>query len=140
MMKAQVPRGGRIINNGSVSARVPRPHSAPYAATKHAPTGPTRASSLDGRPHDIACGRIDVGNAATEMTQGFAAGVRQADGSLRQEPMMEARHVADAVVYRAGLPLSANVQFLTLTATRMPCIGRGRAARAPVFAKRPRSA
>ncbi|WP_375453607.1 SDR family oxidoreductase [uncultured Methylobacterium sp.] len=125
MMKAQVPRGGRIINNGSVSAQVPRPHSAPYAATKHAMTGLTRATSLDGRPHDIACGQIDVGNAATEMTQGFAAGVRQADGSLKQEPMMAARHVADAVVYMAGLPLSANVQFLTLTATTMPYIGRG---------------
>ncbi|WP_375463334.1 SDR family oxidoreductase [uncultured Methylobacterium sp.] len=125
MMKAQAPRGGRIINNGSVSAQVPRPHAAPYAATKHAMTGLTRATSLDGRPYDIACGQIDIGNAATEMTQGFAAGVRQADGSLRAEPVMDARHVADAVVYMAGLPLSANVQFMTLTATAMPYIGRG---------------
>ena len=125
MMKRQAPRGGRIINNGSVSAHVPRPHSAPYAATKHAITGLTRATSLDGRPHDIACGQIDIGNAATEMTDGFAAGVRQADGSIRQEPVMDARHVAEAVVYMAGLPLSANVQFMTLTATAMPFIGRG---------------
>lgn len=125
MMKRQAPRGGRIINNGSVSAHVPRPHSAPYAATKHAITGLTRATSLDGRPYDIACGQIDIGNAATEMTDGFAAGVRQADGSIRQEPVMDARHVAEAVVYMAGLPLSANVQFMTLTATAMPFIGRG---------------
>ncbi|MCJ2006663.1 SDR family oxidoreductase [Methylobacterium sp. J-092] len=125
MMKQQDPRGGRIINNGSVSAHVPRPHSAPYAATKHAITGLTRATSLDGRPHDIACGQIDIGNAATEMTNGFAAGVRQADGSIRQEPVMDARHVAEAVLYMAGLPLSANVQFMTLTATAMPFIGRG---------------
>ncbi|TXN79486.1 SDR family oxidoreductase, partial [Methylobacterium sp. WL8] len=125
MMKDQDPRGGRIINNGSVSAHVPRPHSAPYAATKHAITGLTRATSLDGRPYDIACGQIDIGNAATEMTDGFAAGVRQADGSIRQEPVMDARHVAEAVLYMAGLPLSANVQFMTLTATTMPFIGRG---------------
>ena len=125
LMKSQDPRGGRIINNGSVSAHVPRPHSAPYAATKHAITGLTRATSLDGRPYDIACGQIDIGNAATEMTDGFAAGVRQADGSIRQEPVMDARHVAEAVVYMAGLPLSANVQFMTLTATTMPFIGRG---------------
>ncbi len=125
IMKRQAPRGGRIINNGSVSAHVPRPHSAPYAATKHAITGLTRATSLDGRPYDIACGQIDIGNAATEMTDGFAAGVRQADGSIRQEPVMDARHVAEAVVYMAGLPLSANVQFMTLTATTMPFIGRG---------------
>ena len=125
MMKRQDPRGGRIINNGSVSAHVPRPHSAPYAATKHAITGLTRATSLDGRPYDIACGQIDIGNAATEMTDGFAAGVRQADGSIRQEPVMDARHVAEAVLYMAGLPLSANVQFMTLTATAMPFIGRG---------------
>ncbi|TXN63919.1 SDR family oxidoreductase, partial [Methylobacterium sp. WL6] len=125
MMKRQDPRGGRIINNGSVSAHVPRPHSAPYAATKHAVTGLTRATSLDGRPYDIACGQIDIGNAATEMTDGFAAGVRQADGSIRQEPVMDARHVAEAVLYMAGLPLSANVQFMTLTATAMPFIGRG---------------
>jgi NAD(P)-dependent dehydrogenase (short-subunit alcohol dehydrogenase family) len=125
MMKQQDPRGGRIINNGSVSAHVPRPHSAPYATTKHAITGLTRATSLDGRPYDIACGQIDIGNAATEMTDGFAAGVRQADGSIRQEPGMDARHVAEAVLYMAGLPLSANVQFMTLTATAMPFIGRG---------------
>ncbi|TXM66308.1 SDR family oxidoreductase, partial [Methylobacterium sp. WL120] len=125
MMKDQDPRGGRIINNGSVSAHVPRPHSAPYAATKHAITGLTRATSLDGRPYDIACGQIDIGNAATEMTDGFAAGVRQADGSIRQEPVMDACHVAEAVLYMAGLPLTANVQFMTLTATTMPFIGRG---------------
>jgi len=125
MMKTQDPRGGRIINNGSVSAHVPRPHAAPYTATKHAITGLTRATSLDGRPYDIACGQIDIGNAATEMTDGFAAGVRQADGSLRSEPVMDARHVAEAVVYMARLPLSANVQFMTLTATTMPFIGRG---------------
>ena len=125
MMKDQDPRGGRIINNGSVSAHVPRPHSAPYTATKHAITGLTRATSLDGRPYDIACGQIDIGNAATEMTGGFAAGVPQADGSIRQEPVMDARHVAEAVLYMAGLPLSANVQFMTLTATTMPFIGRG---------------
>ncbi|MFD0933654.1 SDR family oxidoreductase, partial [Methylobacterium trifolii] len=125
MMKAQDPRGGRIINNGSISAHVPRPHSAPYTATKHAITGLTRATSLDGRPYDIACGQIDIGNAATEMTEGFAKGVRQADGSLKQEAVMDARHVAEAVVYMAGLPLSANVQFMTIAATRMPFIGRG---------------
>ena len=125
MMKDQDPRGGRIINNGSVSAHVPRPHSAPYAATKHAITGLTRATSLDGRPYDIACGQIDIGNAATEMTDGFAAGVRQADGSIRQEPVMDVCHVAEAVLYMAGLPLTANVQFMTLTATTMPFIGRG---------------
>ncbi|MCJ2034311.1 SDR family oxidoreductase [Methylobacterium sp. J-068] len=125
MMKAQVPRGGRIINNGSIAAQAPRPHSAPYAATKHAITGLTKATSLDGRPHDIACGQIDIGNAETEMTAGIAAGARQADGSVRPEPVMEARHVADAVVYMAGLPLSANVQFMTVVATTMPYLGRG---------------
>jgi NAD(P)-dependent dehydrogenase (short-subunit alcohol dehydrogenase family) len=124
-MKAQDPRGGRIINNGSISAQVPRPHSAPYAATKHALTGLTKATALDGRAHDIACGQIDIGNAATEMTQDFAKGMLQADGSFRPEPMMEARHVAEAVVYMAGLPLSANVPFLTIAATRMPFLGRG---------------
>ncbi|MDR7038208.1 MULTISPECIES: SDR family oxidoreductase [Methylobacterium] len=125
MMKAQDPRGGRIINNGSIAAQVPRPNSAPYAATKHAITGLTRATSLDGRPFDIACGQIDVGNAETDMTRAFADGARQADGSMRPEPVMDAAHVADAVVYMAGLPLSANVQFMTVVATKMPYIGRG---------------
>ena len=124
-MKTQDPRGGRIINNGSISAHAPRPGSAPYTATKHAITGLTRATSLDGRPFDIACGQIDIGNAETEMTRKFAAGVRQADGSLKAEPIMDARHVAEAVVYMAGLPLAANVQFMTLAATNMPFIGRG---------------
>lgn len=124
-MKAQAPRGGRIINNGSISAQVPRPHSAPYAATKHALTGLTKATALDGRAYDIACGQIDIGNAATEMTHDFAKGMLQPDGSLRPEPMMEARHVAEAVVYMAGLPLSANVPFLTIAATAMPFLGRG---------------
>lgn len=124
-MKAQDPRGGRIINNGSIAAQVPRPNSAPYAATKHAITGLTRATSLDGRAHDIACGQIDVGNAETDMTRAFADGARQADGSMRPEPVMDAAHVADAVVYMAGLPLSANVQFMTVVATKMPYIGRG---------------
>ena len=124
-MKGQDPRGGRIINNGSISAQVPRPHSAPYAATKHALTGLTKATALDGRAHDIACGQIDIGNAATEMTQDFAKGMLQADGSRRPEPMMAARHVAEAVVYMAGLPLSANVPFLTIAATAMPFLGRG---------------
>ncbi|GJD78504.1 SDR family oxidoreductase [Methylobacterium gregans] len=125
MMKAQEPRGGRIINNGSISAQVPRPHSAPYAATKHAITGLTKATALDGRPYDIACGQIDIGNAETEMTRGFAESVRQADGSLKAEAVMDVRHVAEAVLYMAGLPLSANVQFMTLAATQMPWIGRG---------------
>jgi NAD(P)-dependent dehydrogenase (short-subunit alcohol dehydrogenase family) len=125
MMKAQTPQGGRIINNGSIAAQVPRPHSAPYAATKHAITGLTKATSLDGRPYAIACGQIDVGNAETEMTAGIATGARQADGSVSPEPVMDARHVADAVVYMAGLPLSANVQFLTVVATNMPYLGRG---------------
>lgn len=125
MMKDQDPRGGRIINNGSIAAQAPRPHSAPYAATKHAITGLTKATSLDGRPYDIACGQIDIGNAETEMTAGIATGARQADGSIRAEPVMDARHVADAVVYMAGLPLSANVQFMTVVATNMPYLGRG---------------
>ena len=125
MMKAQAPRGGRIINNGSISAHVPRPNSAAYAATKHAITGLTKATALDGRPHDIACGQIDIGNAQTEMTGPMATGVRQADGSIRSEPLMDVRHVADAVVYMAGLPLSANVPFLTVMATTMPYLGRG---------------
>ncbi|WP_419951825.1 SDR family oxidoreductase [Methylobacterium sp.] len=125
MMKAQNPRGGRIINNGSISAQVPRPNSAPYTATKHAITGLTRSTSLDGRDHDIACGQIDIGNAETDMTKPMAAGIRQPDGSLKVEPVMDARHVADAVVYMAGLPLDANVQFMTVMATKMPYIGRG---------------
>ena len=125
MMKAQDPPGGRIINNGSISAHVPRPGSAAYTATKHALTGLTKSISLDGRRFGIACGQIDIGNAATEMTQAMSQGVRQADGSLAAEPTFDPRHVADAVVYMAGLPLDANVQFMTLTATAMPFIGRG---------------
>jgi NAD(P)-dependent dehydrogenase (short-subunit alcohol dehydrogenase family) len=125
MMKAQDPRGGRIINNGSISAHVPRPGSAAYTATKHALTGLTKSISLDGRRFGIACGQIDIGNAATEMTRAMGQGARQADGSLAAEPTFDARHVAEAVLYMAGLPLDANVQFLTLTATAMPFIGRG---------------
>ena len=125
LMKAQQPRGGRIINNGSISAHVPRPNSAPYTATKHAITGLTRCISLDGRKHDIACGQIDIGNAATEMTERMTAGVPQADGSTMAEPRMDVRHVADAVLYMASLPLDANVQFMTVMATKMPFIGRG---------------
>jgi NAD(P)-dependent dehydrogenase (short-subunit alcohol dehydrogenase family) len=125
MMKAQTPRGGRIINNGSISAHVPRPGSICYTATKHAITGLTKSLSLDGRAFDIACGQIDIGNAATEMTERMGRGIRQADGSLAVEPVFDARHVADAVVYMASLPLDANVQFLTITATKMPYIGRG---------------
>jgi NAD(P)-dependent dehydrogenase (short-subunit alcohol dehydrogenase family) len=125
MMKEQDPPGGRIINNGSVSAHVPRPDSAAYTATKHAITGLTKSISLDGRRFGIACGQIDIGNAATEMTRAFSRGVRQADGSLAAEPTFDAQHVADAVLYMASLPLDANVQFLTITATTMPFIGRG---------------
>jgi NAD(P)-dependent dehydrogenase (short-subunit alcohol dehydrogenase family) len=125
LMKAQTPRGGRIINNGSISAHTPRPASVGYTATKHAITGLTKSISLDGRPFDIACGQIDIGNAATEMTQGISTGARQADGSVRPEPTFDARHVAQAVLYMASLPLDANVQFLTITATTMPFIGRG---------------
>jgi NAD(P)-dependent dehydrogenase (short-subunit alcohol dehydrogenase family) len=125
MMKAQDPPGGRIINNGSISAHVPRPGSAAYTATKHALTGLTKSISLDGRRFGIACGQIDIGNAATEMTRAMSEGVRQADGSLAAEPTFDPRHVAEAVVYMAGLPLDANVQFMTLTATAMPFIGRG---------------
>lgn len=125
LMKSQTPRGGRIINNGSISAHVPRPNSAPYTATKHAITGLTRSISLDGRPYDIACGQIDIGNAATEMSERVAEGVPQASGSILAEPRFDVRHVADAVVYMAGLPLEANVQFLTILATKMPYIGRG---------------
>jgi NAD(P)-dependent dehydrogenase (short-subunit alcohol dehydrogenase family) len=125
IMKAQDPRGGRIINNGSISAHVPRPNSAPYTATKHAITGLTRSISLDCRKYDIACGQIDIGNAATEMTERMAAGVPQADGSMRVEPRMDVQDVARAVLFMAGLPLSANVQFMTVMATTMPFIGRG---------------
>jgi NAD(P)-dependent dehydrogenase (short-subunit alcohol dehydrogenase family) len=125
LMKVQDPRGGRIINNGSISAYAPRPHSAPYTATKHALTGLTKCISLDGRAFDIACGQIDIGNAETEMTARMAEGVRQADGSLKTEPRMDLRHVTDAVLYMAGLPLDANVQFMTLMATKMPLVGRG---------------
>jgi NAD(P)-dependent dehydrogenase (short-subunit alcohol dehydrogenase family) len=125
MMKAQTPRGGRIINNGSISAHVPRPGSICYTATKHAITGLTKSLSLDGRPFDIACGQIDIGNAATEMTRRMERGVPQADGSLAPEPVFDARYVADAVLYMASLPLDANVQFLTIMATTMPYIGRG---------------
>ncbi len=125
MMKAQDPGGGRIINNGSISAHTPRPGSAAYTTTKHALTGLTKSISLDGRRYGIACGQIDIGNAATEMTRAMSQGVRQADGSLAAEPTFDPRHVADAVLYMASLPLDANVQFLTLTATAMPFIGRG---------------
>jgi NAD(P)-dependent dehydrogenase (short-subunit alcohol dehydrogenase family) len=125
MMKAQAPRGGRIINNGSISAHTPRPRSAAYTATKHAITGLTRSISLDGRAFDIACGQIDIGNAATDMTAPMSRGVPQADGSVAREPTFDARHAAAAVLYMASLPLDANVQFLTITATKMPFIGRG---------------
>ncbi len=125
LMKSQVPRGGRIINNGSISAHAPRPHSAPYTATKHAITGLTKSISLDGRAHGIACGQIDIGNAATEMTRRMTEGVPQANGALLAEPRMDVRHVAEAVLYMASLPLDANVQFLTVMATAMPFIGRG---------------
>ncbi|OYX08811.1 MAG: 3-oxoacyl-ACP reductase [Rhizobiales bacterium 32-66-8] len=124
-MKEQTPRGGRIINNGSISATAPRPYSAPYTATKHAMTGLTKATSLDGRVHDIACGQIDIGNADTEMAQKMKDGIRQADGSIKIEPVMDPKHVADAVVYMASLPLEANVQFMTVMATKMPFVGRG---------------
>jgi NAD(P)-dependent dehydrogenase (short-subunit alcohol dehydrogenase family) len=124
-MKAQRPIGGRIINNGSISAHVPRPNSAPYTATKHAITGLTRSISLDGRPFQIACGQIDIGNAATEMTERMAAGVLQANGETLVEPRMDVQHVAEAVVYMASLPLDANVEFMTVMATNMPFIGRG---------------
>jgi NADP-dependent 3-hydroxy acid dehydrogenase YdfG len=124
-MKSQEPRGGRIINNGSISAQAPRPNSAPYTATKHAITGLTKSISLDGRKHDIACSQIDIGNAATEMTQRMTSGVPQANGTLMIEPRMNVQHVADAVLYMATLPLDANVQFMTLMATKMPLVGRG---------------
>jgi NAD(P)-dependent dehydrogenase (short-subunit alcohol dehydrogenase family) len=125
LMKSQDPPGGRIINNGSISAHVPRPNSAPYTATKHAITGLTKSTSLDGRKYDIACGQIDIGNAATEMSARMATGVPQANGAVVAEPLMDVSHVARAVVYMASLPLSANVQFMTVMATRMPFVGRG---------------
>jgi NAD(P)-dependent dehydrogenase (short-subunit alcohol dehydrogenase family) len=124
-MAAQSPRGGRIINNGSLSAHVPRPRSAPYTVSKHAITGLTRALSLEGREFDIACGQIDIGNAATRMTAGFSAGSMQADGTIAPEPTMDVANVAATVVYMASLPPEANVQFLTVMATKMPFIGRG---------------
>lgn len=125
LMKDQDPRGGRIINNGSISAHAPRPRSIAYTATKHAITGLTRSTSLDGRAYGIACGQIDIGNAATDMTRAMAKGVPQPDGSLKVEPTMDVQAVADAVLYMAGLPLSANVQFMTVMATQMPFVGRG---------------
>jgi NAD(P)-dependent dehydrogenase (short-subunit alcohol dehydrogenase family) len=125
LMKTQNPRGGRIINNGSVSASVPRPDSAPYTATKHALTGLTKSIALDGRKYDIACGQIDIGNAVTPATERMAAGMAQANGTTMAEPRMDVRHVADAVVYMANLPLDANVLFLTVMATKMPLVGRG---------------
>lgn len=125
IMKEQQPRGGRIINNGSISAHAPRPNAVSYTATKHAITGLTKATSLDGRKYDIACGQIDIGNAASDMTEVMNKGVLQADGSKRPEPLMDVEHVAQGVVYMAGLPLEANVQFMTVMATKMPYIGRG---------------
>jgi NAD(P)-dependent dehydrogenase (short-subunit alcohol dehydrogenase family) len=125
IMKSQQPRGGRIINNGSISAHVPRPNSAPYTATKHAITGLTKATALDGRGFDITCGQVDIGNAGTPMTARMAEGVVQANGTTMVEPTMDVQHVADAVLYMAGLPLDANVPFLTVMATTMPYIGRG---------------
>ena len=125
LMKSQTPRGGRIINNGSISAHAPRPLTAPYTATKHAITGLTKSTSLDGRPFDIACGQIDIGNAATEMTTRMAAGILQANGQTMVEPRMDVVHVANAVVHMASLPLQANVQFMTVMATQMPYVGRG---------------
>jgi NAD(P)-dependent dehydrogenase (short-subunit alcohol dehydrogenase family) len=125
IMKRQTPMGGRIINNGSISAHAPRPNSAPYTATKHAITGLTKSTSLDGRQYDIACGQIDIGNAATEMTARMASGVPQANGQIAPEPRLDVQHVVNAVRYMASLPLEANVQFLTVMATKMPLIGRG---------------
>jgi NAD(P)-dependent dehydrogenase (short-subunit alcohol dehydrogenase family) len=125
LMKIQHPRGGRIINSGSISAHAPRPNSAPYTATKHAITGLTKSTSLDGRKYDIACGQIDIGNADTEMTRQMTEGVLQANGTVEIEPRMDVQHVAQAVLYMASLPLDANVQFMTVMATKMPFIGRG---------------
>ena len=125
VMKAQAPRGGRIVNNGSISAHAPRPNSAPYTATKHAITGLTKSASLDGRKHDIACGQIDIGNAGTEMAARMPSGVPQANGQIAPEPLMDVAHVGDAVLHMAELPLTANVQFMTIMATKMPFVGRG---------------
>lgn len=125
LMKSQSPRGGRIINNGSISAHAPRPNSAPYTASKHAITGLTKALALDGRAHDIACGQLDIGNALTEMAMPMTVGVRQADGTIAAEATMDVAHAASALLYMAGLPLSANVQFMTVMATKMPFVGRG---------------
>jgi len=125
LMKSQDPRGGRIINNGSISAHAPRPNSAPYTASKHAMTGLTKSTSLDGRRFDIACGQIDIGNAATEMTRAMTSGVTQASGAVEVEPRMDVEDVARAVVFMASLPLDANVQFMTVMATKMPFVGRG---------------
>ncbi len=125
MMKSQDPMGGRIINNGSISAYAPRPNSAPYTATKHAITGLTKSTSLDGRKYNIACGQIDIGNALTEMAMPMAKGVPQADGSIKVEPLMDVNHVASMVLHMANLPLEANVQFVTIMATKMPLVGRG---------------
>jgi NAD(P)-dependent dehydrogenase (short-subunit alcohol dehydrogenase family) len=125
VMKEQLPQGGRIINNGSVSAQVPRPHAAAYTASKHAITGLTKTISLEGRPYSIACGQIDIGNAVTELSAAFSAGALQADGSVKAEPRMDVKHASDAVLYMAGLPLDANVQSMTLMATNMPLVGRG---------------
>jgi len=125
LMKSQDPRGGRIINNGSISAHAPRPNSAPYTATKHAITGLTKSTSLDCRKYDIACGQIDIGNAATEMTDRMAKGILQANGSMAVEPRMDVAHVASTVMHMASLPLESNVQFVTVMATKMPFVGRG---------------
>jgi NAD(P)-dependent dehydrogenase (short-subunit alcohol dehydrogenase family) len=125
IMKDQEPRGGRIINNGSISAHAPRPNSAPYTATKHAITGLTKATSLDGRKYDIACSQIDIGNAATDLANRMANGVMQAHGEVRPEPLMDVEHVAQAIVFMANLPLETNVQFMTIMATKMPFVGRG---------------
>jgi NAD(P)-dependent dehydrogenase (short-subunit alcohol dehydrogenase family) len=125
MMKAQTPQGGRIINNGSISAHAPRPNSAPYTATKHAVTGLTKSTALDGRAWNIACGQIDIGNAATDMAAGQAKGIIQANGTIAVEPRLDVRQVADAVVHMASLPLEANVLFMTVMATKMPFVGRG---------------
>jgi NAD(P)-dependent dehydrogenase (short-subunit alcohol dehydrogenase family) len=125
IMKNQTPRGGRIINNGSISAYAPRPHSAPYTATKHAISGLTKSTSLDGRPFDIACSQIDIGNAATEMTDRMSKGVLQANGEMGIEPRMDVAHVGSSVLHMANLPLDANVQFMTVMATKMPYVGRG---------------
>ena len=125
LMRDQLPQGGRIINNGSISAHAPRPNSAPYTATKHAITGLTKSISLDGRKYNIACGQLDIGNAMTELSARMAKGVPQANGEIAIEPMMDAREVADAVVHMAALPLSTNVQFMTIMATKMPFVGRG---------------